>query len=458
MDSLPTLSPAELNAAALETFVYQPVDRAMIRYLAKAAANVIQCDPSMMPPAAQAPRTRQPSPPREPSPRAVKSSDGALPSMEEFITQLVISSNVQVPTLMSSLVYLGRLKSRLQPMAKGLRCTTHRIFLASLILAAKYLNDSSPKNKHWANYSVVSTQAYSFGFSRTEVNLMEKQLLFLLDWDLRITDADLYRELDAFLAPIRTDVEARHLRRMRRKQEQEHRERQLHEERLARQREREEEANIWRALAQPQQQQQQQQQEAYQPLQPPQPAHIRSASQDSHPVYPSPQLSSSRASSRSRQHSSDSSSTSSHSRASSRDVSPPGLYSSSSSYAGSTTSRATTPLSEADITTAHHYEQDQEQPYIVDHDDDATVMVCDSPSGMETGDVGPCVPEKDVYHYHAYARKGLAPGTRKMQQQQMLPYEISAEEMMRLEESRKGSATSNRGVRGVLGRVFGSAR
>ena len=457
MDSLlPTLSPAELNAAALETFVYQPVDRAMIRYLAKAAANVIQCDPSMMPPAAQAPRTRQPSPPREPSPRAVKSSDGALPSMEEFITQLVISSNVQVPTLMSSLVYLGRLKSRLQPMAKGLRCTTHRIFLASLILAAKYLNDSSPKNKHWANYSVVSTQAYSFGFSRTEVNLMEKQLLFLLDWDLRITDADLYRELDAFLAPIRTDVEARHLRRMRRKQEQELRERQLHEERLTRQREREEEANIWRALAKPQQQQQQ---EAYQPLQAPQPAHIRSASQDSHTVYPSPQLSASRTSSRSRQHSSsDSSSTSSHSRASSRDVSPPGLYSSSSSYAGSTTSRATTPLSEADITTA--YEQDQEQPYILD-EDDATVMVCDSPGGiMETTDVGPCVPEKDVYHYHAYARKGLAPGTRKMQQQQqmLLPYEISAEEMMRLEESRKVSATSNRGVRGVLGRVFGSAR
>ncbi len=451
MDSLPTLSPVELNAAALETFVYQPVDRAMIRYLAKAAANVIQCDPGMMPPAAQASRTRQPSPPREPSPRAVKSSDGALPSMEEFITQLVISSNVQVPTLMSSLVYLRRLKSRLQPMAKGLRCTTHRIFLASLILAAKYLNDSSPKNKHWANYSVVSTQAYSFGFSRTEVNLMEKQLLFLLDWDLRITDADLYRELDAFLAPIRTDIEARHLRRMRRKHEQELRERQLHEERLARQREREEEANIWRALAQPQQQQQQSQ-EIYQPLQHPQPAHIRSVSQDSQTIYPSPQLSASRASSRSRQQST----STSHSRASSRDVSPPGLYSSSSSYAGSTTSRATTPLSEADITSAHHYDQDlQEQPYIVD-DEEATVMVCDSPNGME--DVGPCVPEKDVYHYHAYARKGVAPGTRKMQQPQMLPYEISAEEMMRLEESRKGSATSNRGVRGVLGRVFGSAR
>jgi hypothetical protein len=116
---------------------------------------------------------------------------------------------------MSTLVYLNRLKSRLQPMAKGLRCTTHRIFLASLILAAKYLNDSSPKNKHWANYSVMGYS--SFGFSRTEVNLMEKQLLSLLDWDLRITEEDLYRELDVFLAPIRLDVAARHERRQRRR-------------------------------------------------------------------------------------------------------------------------------------------------------------------------------------------------------------------------------------------------
>ncbi|KUI69781.1 PHO85 cyclin-9 [Cytospora mali] len=184
-----TLSLSELNAIALEHFVYTPVSRNMISYLATAAYNVIQLPPT---------------PPKTPPPRAVPAEDVGLPTLEEFITQLVVSSNVQVPTLMSTLVYLNRLKSRLQPMAKGLRCTTHRIFLASLILAAKYLNDSSPKNKHWANYSVMGYN--SFGFSRTEVNLMEKQLLSLLDWDLRITEEDLYRELDVFLAPIREDT------------------------------------------------------------------------------------------------------------------------------------------------------------------------------------------------------------------------------------------------------------
>jgi len=217
-----TLSMAELNAAALDQFVYLPVSRQMISYLAKAACDVIQCDPTMMPPTPVSDyRSSSSSSPRSPSPRVVRSEDGGLPSLEEFITKLVVSSNVQVPTLMSSLVYLNRLRSRLQPMAKGLRCTTHRIFLASLILAAKYLNDSSPKNKHWASYSVVSTDEHSFGFSRTEVNLMEKQLLFLLDWDLRITEDDLYHELDFFLAPIRADISARHARRLQKKRDEE---------------------------------------------------------------------------------------------------------------------------------------------------------------------------------------------------------------------------------------------
>ena len=36
---------------------------------------------------------------------------------------------------------------------------------------------------------------------------MEKQLLFLLDWDLNISEDDLYTHLDPFLAPIRQEIE-----------------------------------------------------------------------------------------------------------------------------------------------------------------------------------------------------------------------------------------------------------
>lgn len=68
-------------------------------------------------------------------------------------------------------------------------CTRHRVFLATLIVAAKYLNDSSPKNKHWARYADI------LNFSQSEINLMEKQLLYLLDYDLAVTEEELvYRK------------------------------------------------------------------------------------------------------------------------------------------------------------------------------------------------------------------------------------------------------------------------
>ncbi|MBE7180435.1 MAG: cyclin [Terriglobus roseus] len=190
---------AQQNEAALDYFIQMPVSREMIQYLAAKASEVIRCEHTVVM------RQGLPTPPASPPTVA---ADPTLPSLEAFITSIVERSHVQVPTLMTSLVYLARLKARLPAMAKGMKCTVHRIFLASLILAAKNLNDSSPKNKHWARYSAVRGYE-NFGFSITEVNLMEKQLLFLLDWDLNIRPDDLYTHLEPFLAPIRLRIAQR---------------------------------------------------------------------------------------------------------------------------------------------------------------------------------------------------------------------------------------------------------
>src|SRR5260221_13308466 len=71
-------------------------------------------------------------------------------------------------------------------------CTRHRVFLATLIVTAKYLNDSSPKNKHWSSHSLF--------FDTPEINLMEKQLLVLLNYDLRFDEDEACRLFAPFLA------------------------------------------------------------------------------------------------------------------------------------------------------------------------------------------------------------------------------------------------------------------
>ncbi len=194
-----------LRMSALEEFCLQPVTKEMVAHLARQASLVIRCEqsePTTL--SSDMPPTPPSTPPLDDDSRQIASLP-PLPSLEAFITSLVNRSKVQVPTLMSSLVYLARLQARLPPVAKGMRCTVHRIFLASLILAAKNLNDSSPKNKHWAYYS--SVKGYEgFGFSVAEVNLMERQMLYLLNWDMRVTEEDLLFHFEPFLIPIQAKL------------------------------------------------------------------------------------------------------------------------------------------------------------------------------------------------------------------------------------------------------------
>lgn len=138
---------------------------------------------------------KYPSPPASPGKKPI--------SLKLFIINLIRYLNVQVPTLMTTLVYLNKLKDILpSDQIYGIPTTHHRIFVGCLILTAKYVNDSSPLNKHWARYS-------SGLLLVKELNVIEVEVLSYLDWDLSISTDDLYKCFAPFLEPIKAKLRAK---------------------------------------------------------------------------------------------------------------------------------------------------------------------------------------------------------------------------------------------------------
>ncbi|VEU22323.1 DEKNAAC103528 [Brettanomyces naardenensis] len=174
---------------AMEIFLNSPVTQDMIHQLVNVTLQILPCESS------KTIVQQLPSPPNSPPVYKTK----PLPSLMTFITKLVRYTNVYTGTLMSTIVYMNRLKCRLPKDAQGMACTRHRIFLACLIIASKYFNDCSPKNKHWSKYTDGL-------FRKEDVNLMERQLLMLMDWDVRIETFELTTVWKRFLDPIRSDM------------------------------------------------------------------------------------------------------------------------------------------------------------------------------------------------------------------------------------------------------------
>ena len=170
---------SSLDIKALNVFIQTPVSQDMVHKLVVATLQVIQCQDD----------------------KSGKTAAGGkpLPSLMTFINRLVKYTNVYTGTLMATLVLLDRLKLKLPQNAQGLACTRHRVFLSCLILASKFHNDSSPKNVHWAKYTDGL-------FSLKDVNLMERQLLFLLNWNVKVSNDDMVTHLGKLLTPIKEDL------------------------------------------------------------------------------------------------------------------------------------------------------------------------------------------------------------------------------------------------------------
>lgn len=108
-----------------------------------------------------------------------------LPPLGSFLKQLVLCSNVNSGTLLSTLVYLHRFKSKFSKNALGSSSTRHRLLLSCLVVSVKYHCDVCPSNSLWSYYT-------NGMFSTSDINTMERQLLRTLNWNLEVSPKEMY--------------------------------------------------------------------------------------------------------------------------------------------------------------------------------------------------------------------------------------------------------------------------
>ncbi|TCD65928.1 hypothetical protein EIP91_001996 [Steccherinum ochraceum] len=119
----------------------------------------------------------------------------------KFVTEVLQKAEVKVPALLVTLVYIHRAKPHLQIALE--QWANERVFLGALILANKYLNDSTLKNVHWALCTGV--------FGKRDIGRIEREFLDVLDFELGITESDLlshHAHLMTLIHPHRHSIRA----------------------------------------------------------------------------------------------------------------------------------------------------------------------------------------------------------------------------------------------------------
>ncbi|KAF8559854.1 hypothetical protein OG21DRAFT_1493123 [Imleria badia] len=107
-----------------------------------------------------------------------------------FVTNVLTRAEVTIPTILVSLVYIDRAKPHLQIALEEWAC--ERVFLGAVMVASKYLNDSTLKNIHWALCTGV--------FGKRDVGRIEREFLDVLDFELSVTEADILSHHDSLSA------------------------------------------------------------------------------------------------------------------------------------------------------------------------------------------------------------------------------------------------------------------
>ncbi|ORX89004.1 hypothetical protein K493DRAFT_306126 [Basidiobolus meristosporus CBS 931.73] len=107
-----------------------------------------------------------------------------MPELLLFVTRVSERSKISIFTGIIALIYLYRLKARLPAKAQGEYGTSHRIFLASILVASKYLYGPE-------GLGIRSISEASGVFNPAEVSRMEKEFLKLLDYRVWVNDEEI---------------------------------------------------------------------------------------------------------------------------------------------------------------------------------------------------------------------------------------------------------------------------
>ncbi|CAO3637850.1 unnamed protein product [Cunninghamella blakesleeana] len=102
-----------------------------------------------------------------------------LPSLSSFVKQVYTKCRLSPSILVIALIYIHRLQQQLPLDSKGDYDTPHKVFLAAMILACKFNEDS--KSRVQAIYRCVSVV-----YTNREVTEMERSFLGVVKYDLYV--------------------------------------------------------------------------------------------------------------------------------------------------------------------------------------------------------------------------------------------------------------------------------
>jgi hypothetical protein len=118
----------------------------------------------------------------------------------EFVASMLERAEVTMPTLLVTLVYIQRAKFHLHI---GLeQWALERVFLGALIVASKYLNDSTLKNVHWSMCTGI--------FGKRDIGRIEREYLDVLNFELKVTEDDILSHHQGLTAAARLPPSPRH--------------------------------------------------------------------------------------------------------------------------------------------------------------------------------------------------------------------------------------------------------